>query len=103
MKGRAGPAQGAGGNTLATAVQPDVASIYEQVGAMAEVVAMELDGLRDGLVDMSQQLAQLTSRMDSWPPVATAISMPRGSLAPGRFQMTDDDQPERVMTCLRCD
>ena len=45
--------------TLATAVQSDVASISEQVGAMAEVVARGLDGPSDGLVEMGQQLAQL--------------------------------------------
>ena len=45
---------------LATAVHPDVASISEQVGAMAEVVAKELDGLSDGLIDMGKQLARLT-------------------------------------------
>ena len=77
---------------LASAVQPDVASISEQVDAMAEVVAWGLDCLSDGLVEMKSR-----------PPDATASSMPHGSLAPGRFQTTEDDQPERAMTRSRGD
>ena len=83
---------------LATAVQPDVASISEQVSAMAERIAWGLDGLRNGLVDMGLQLAQLTGRMNACPPVATATSVPHGSPAPGRFQTTNEDQPERIIT-----
>ena len=60
---------------------------------MAQVVARGLDGLGDGLVDMGKKLALLTGRMDAWPPVATATSMPHGSLAPGSFQMADDVWP----------
>ena len=76
---------------LITAEQSDVASITKQVGAMAEMVARELDVLGDGLVDLDQQLAQLTDRMNSWPPCATTTSMPHRSIAPGPFQKTNAD------------
>ena len=55
--------------------QSDVTSTTEQVGAIAEVVARGLNSWSDGMVDLGQQLAQVTGRVNSWPPCATTTSM----------------------------